>query len=243
MLLKACLNGRRTKLEHPKVPITSGELARDAKRCFEAGALAVHFHPRNAEGTETLEQRYVMQSVQAIRTACPSIAIGVTTGDWIDRSEEERLGFIKGWEDPKPDFASVNFSETQAPRVCETLDLKGIGIEAGLASIEDVKRFVESDFSRRVIRVLVEIGKISNEKLATEVCSKIVELVEDTTSASILCHGFERSAWTILRWAVNRRRFDLRIGLEDTLRSVNDEIAEDNCALVRQAIEIMRSKI
>ncbi len=101
MLLKACLNGRRTKLEHPNVPTTAGELARDAKRCFEAGAAAIHFHPRNAEGKETLEPRYVLQSVEAIRTACPNVAIGVTTGDWIDRSEEERLDYIKRWEYPK----------------------------------------------------------------------------------------------------------------------------------------------
>ncbi len=121
------------------------------------------------------------------------------------------------------------------------LDTKGIGIEAGLASIEDAKKFVESEFPNRVIRVLVEIDRTSDEKLAVKTCSNILALVEDVTSASILCHGFEKSAWVILRWAASRR-FDLRIGLEDTLRLPNDEIAQDNSALVREARKVMKAQ-
>jgi len=241
MLLKACLNGRRTKSEHPKVPVTAGELARDAKRCFEAGAGAVHFHPRNAEGKETLDPRVVLLSVNTIRNACPNLPIGVTTAEWIDRSEEERLHFIERWEDPRPDFASVNFWEAQASQVCELLDLKGIGIEAGLATVEDAKKFAESNFPKKVVRVLVEVEKTSDKKSAVEICSDMVDVVEEATSASILCHGFERTAWEILEWAASKKRFDLRIGLEDTLQFPNGEIASDNSALVKEAARIAKS--
>lgn len=175
--MKACLNGRRNKSEHPNVPVTLGELARDSRLCFEAGVGAVHFHPRDAEGKETLEPRYVLQSVEAIRRACSFITIGVTTGEWIHNGEQG-LNFIRKWGAPlKPDFASVNFSEAQALKVCELLDLEGIGIEAGLSSVEDAKRFVASDFAKRAVRVLVEIERGPYESPAVEVCANIVEIV------------------------------------------------------------------
>src|SRR5215468_1200771 len=48
MLLQACLNGSRTPGEHPALPISPLELARDAQRVIAAGAHALHIHPRNA---------------------------------------------------------------------------------------------------------------------------------------------------------------------------------------------------
>src|SRR5919202_1903663 len=50
MWLQACLNGSRTVIEHPAVPVTPGALADDARRVLHAGAAAVHVHPRDTAG-------------------------------------------------------------------------------------------------------------------------------------------------------------------------------------------------
>ena len=55
MLIKACLNGGTTRAVHPSVPQTPGELAADASAAVVAGAGAVHLHPRDASGAETLD--------------------------------------------------------------------------------------------------------------------------------------------------------------------------------------------
>ena len=52
MLIQACLNGSRTLGEHPALPITPQELARDAQRVVAAGARALHIHPRNTQGVQ-----------------------------------------------------------------------------------------------------------------------------------------------------------------------------------------------
>jgi uncharacterized protein (DUF849 family) len=42
--IKACLNGRRSRDEHPGVPVTPAELAAEAAASVPAGAEAVHLH-------------------------------------------------------------------------------------------------------------------------------------------------------------------------------------------------------
>ena len=63
MLIKACLNGGTTRQQHPSVPRTPDELAADARDAVRAGAGAVHAHPRDASGDETLEPEPVLAAV------------------------------------------------------------------------------------------------------------------------------------------------------------------------------------
>jgi uncharacterized protein (DUF849 family) len=64
--LQAALNGDRTKAEHAATPVSVEELARDAAARVAAGARAIHLHPRDFEGRETLEVDVVMPSVAPI---------------------------------------------------------------------------------------------------------------------------------------------------------------------------------
>jgi uncharacterized protein (DUF849 family) len=81
--LKVCLNGGRSRADHPAVPLSPAELAASAEAAVAAGAEAVHVHPRNADGIESLAAAEIGAAVAAIRQACPGIAVGVSTGLWI----------------------------------------------------------------------------------------------------------------------------------------------------------------
>jgi 3-keto-5-aminohexanoate cleavage enzyme len=61
--------GRRTKADHPAVPMTPGELARTAVECLDAGACMIHVHVRNAEGRHLLDADAYAQATAAIREA------------------------------------------------------------------------------------------------------------------------------------------------------------------------------
>src|SRR5580693_2006932 len=54
-------------------------------------------------------------------------------------------------------MASVNLSEDGAETVMQALLDAGIGIEAGIWSVDDAERLAASGFATRVVRVLVEI--------------------------------------------------------------------------------------
>jgi uncharacterized protein (DUF849 family) len=56
-----------------------------------------------------------------------------------------------------PDYASANLSEPDAPVVMELLRGRGVGVEAGLASVADANRFVKLAHCDRVLRILIEI--------------------------------------------------------------------------------------
>jgi uncharacterized protein (DUF849 family) len=47
--------GRKTKADHPGLPLTADELARTAAECLERGASMIHLHVRDAEGRHCLD--------------------------------------------------------------------------------------------------------------------------------------------------------------------------------------------
>ena len=122
MTIKACLNDARAASEHRALPLTPRQLAADGAAAVAAGAQALHIHPRDDDGRETLT---VNLAVRAVQAACPGVPVGVSTGAWIVPDVSARVAAIRWWEAPA--MASVNLSEdghvevmaalTAAPRV------------------------------------------------------------------------------------------------------------------------------
>ena len=88
--LKVCLNGGRRRDEHPAVPITPAELATAAADAVAAGAEAVHMHPRDSAGAQSLDPDRIAAAVTAVRHSCAGVAVGVSTGLWITDGDPER---------------------------------------------------------------------------------------------------------------------------------------------------------
>ena len=69
-LIMVAPNGaRRTKADHPALPITPAELARTASQCLEAGAAAIHLHVRDRDGGHTLDTDAYRAALSAVRGA------------------------------------------------------------------------------------------------------------------------------------------------------------------------------
>ncbi|SCF37809.1 3-keto-5-aminohexanoate cleavage enzyme [Micromonospora matsumotoense] len=124
---KASLNGTRSRAEHPAVPLTAAELAADAVRCAARGVAAVHVHPRDADGAESLAPPVIAGAVTAIRAVRPGLPVGVSTGAWIAPDPADRVAAVRAWS-VLPDFASVNAHEDGAEAVRRGLDTR-IGLE------------------------------------------------------------------------------------------------------------------
>lgn len=61
--------GRKTKADHPELPLTAKELARAAAECVEAGAGMIHLHARGADGQHTLDAEAYLAAIRAVRQA------------------------------------------------------------------------------------------------------------------------------------------------------------------------------
>src|SRR5919112_2037101 len=239
--LQAALNGDRTKADHAATPVSVEELARDAAACVTAGARAIHLHPRDPEGRETLEAGIVDEVVIRVRGAC-GVAVGVTTSAEIEPDPERRLELVRAWR--TPDYTSVNVSETGAAEVMEILIGAGIGIEAGVWTVKDVEWLAASGLGDRLTRILVEPGELQLLDSEDKALGAI-GLVEDIhealdqfgLTAPRLQHGDGEVTWALLADAI-RRGLDTRIGLEDTLHGPTGERTSGNEKLVRAAREL-----
>ncbi|MDQ7906453.1 3-keto-5-aminohexanoate cleavage protein [Phytohabitans sp. ZYX-F-186] len=229
-MLKACLNGGLRRDEHPAVPITPAEVAADAVRCESAGAAAVHVHPRDEEGRETLAADAVDATVAALRRSCPELPVGVTTGAWIAPDSGERVAAVESWS-VLPDFASVNVHEEGAERVAAALRSRGIGVEAGLWTPAAVAAY--QAWRVPCVRLLLECMEPEEGRALANAHAMLSALGRG--SVPILLHAEGAAVWAVLREA---RRLGLhsRVGLEDTRTMPDGTMAPDNRALVEAAM-------
>ena len=231
MLLQAALNGPYGKDVHFSMPLSMDELVRDAIACVSAGAGAIHLHPRDDDGRETLDPKVVNRVAAAVREAC-GVPVGVTTGAWIEPDPRRRVELVGEWR--SPDYTSVNLSEPGAIEVMEALLEVGVGIEAGVWAVEDAGRLVTAGLGDRMTRILVEpIASLAGE--AVRLVKDIhVALDKAGITTPRLQHGDGDSTWPLLTDAV-RRGIDTRVGLEDTVFAPNGERTSGNAALIQAA--------
>jgi uncharacterized protein (DUF849 family) len=229
MAVKACLNGARGREEHPAVPVTAAELGADAAAAKRAGAFAVHVHPRDGRGAQTLAAAACDATVSAIRAAVPRLPIGLSTAAAIDRDPFARAAATRAWRTP-PDFVSVNVCELGWSGIIRAALQAGIGVEAGLACPDDALELARSPFAHRLVRALVEVDGGAQQAQA------ISELVP--AGVPQLWHGYGPRTWEVIS-AAARAGHDVRVGLEDVLVSPDGRTAADNAGLVAGAVELI----
>ncbi|MEP6912111.1 MAG: 3-keto-5-aminohexanoate cleavage protein, partial [bacterium] len=245
MLIKAAINGGRTRTEHAAVPINPDEQATAVADCLKAGANAIHLHVRSTSSVassqsekESLYAEDVARTLSAVRSVSPKAKIGVSTGAWILPDPTARLQAVTEWE-VLPDFASVNFSEDGATELAILLLSRGVDVEAGLCDADAAEVFVKSSLAPRCIRVLLEPQE-QEIKHALENGGAIEKVLSPgllglPRELPFLLHGTEATAWPMMGEAVTRG-YDVRIGLEDTLILPDGRMAQDNVELVAEAV-------
>ena len=215
--------------EHAAVPQTPSELAADAIAVRRAGAFAVHVHPRDASGAQTLVARASDAAVAAIRAAVPRLPIGLSTAQDIDPDPFARAAAVRAWRQ-RPDFVSVNLSELGWPGVVRAALHAGIAVEAGLATPADAEELARGPFTHQVLRALVEVDGGAEEARA------VAELIPDGVPQ--LWHGYGPRTWEVILAAAGAQ-VDVRVGLEDTLVLPDGSVAAGNAELVAAAAKLV----
>ncbi len=70
---------RRTKADHPALPITIPEIVACAAACHAAGADGLHAHVRDAEGAHVLDAGLYRELLAELSRAVPAMQVQVTT--------------------------------------------------------------------------------------------------------------------------------------------------------------------
>jgi uncharacterized protein (DUF849 family) len=242
VIVQACLNGGRTREDHPAVPINPAGIGTDAARCVWQGARSLHVHPRDDEGRETLAAEHVEAVVASVRRRCPGIELSVTTGLWIcDGDPEARAHAIAGWT-TMPQLASVNVGEEGWEELASELLRRGVGVEIGVSSPDEAQAYLDSPLHGRAARVLVEVAE-RDGAIAAATARQIDTLLAGPFPPHVprLWHGVEEATWAVLvAAAAPELRRDVRIGLEDVLTRPPDhpEVA-GNADLVAAVVDAL----
>lgn len=122
-MLQACVNGSRTRADHPAMPVTADDIAQACAESVSVGATDLHVHPRDSDGRGTLVADVVAEAIGAVRQACPRTLVGVTTGAWAIGGDRRQA--IRKWT-MLPDHASANLHEPGAVTLAHALLERGI---------------------------------------------------------------------------------------------------------------------
>ncbi len=101
--------GRKTKADHPALPLTPDELARAAAECLDRGASMIHVHVRDAEGRHILDADAYRAAIERISEAVGDRLVVQITSESLGRysSEEQKAVVLKA----KPEAVSLALRE------------------------------------------------------------------------------------------------------------------------------------
>jgi uncharacterized protein (DUF849 family) len=232
MAVKACLNGGRSRDEHPAVPHTAGELAADAIAVRAAGAFAVHVHPREADGAQTLRAGPCGEAIAAIRAAAPGLPVGLSCAEAIDPDPFARTAAVSSWRE-RPDFVSVNAWELGWAGIVRQALRTAIAVEVGLASTADAEALAASAFTHQILRALVEVEGGADD--ARAIAARVPDAVPQ------VWHGYGMRTWEVLA-AGAVAGYDVRVGLEDVLELPDGRPAAGNAELVAAAVALIATR-
>ncbi len=249
MLMVAPNGARKTKADHPGLPLTPDELAAEAGACLEAGAAAIHLHVRDGEGRHSLEPADYLPAITAVREAAPEMVVQITTEAVGRYGPAEQMACVRA---VVPEAASLALRELAPDDGKETLErLRGflrwmqvmdISPQFILYAPEEVERFLRlrSDgviaFERPFL--LFVLGRHSAEGISKpEELDPFVEVLGNAVAEWAVCAFGPREAEIALHAA--RLGGHARIGFENNDRLPDGSVAESNADLVRAVRDLL----
>lgn len=140
LIITVALTGNvPTKAMNPHVPMTSEEIARDVRRCADAGAVLFHVHARDANQRPTLDIGRYKENVRRVKEMAPEVILQLSTGaragkDWEARANPVRL---------LPEMASFTTGSNNLPGIVYENSPQFIEFLAGVFKETGVKPEIE----------------------------------------------------------------------------------------------------
>ncbi len=249
LIAVAPTGARRSRADHPRLPLTIAEIAAEAGRCLDAGAAMLHLHVRDAAGGHSLDAGLYREAIAAVHErAGDALLIQVTTEAAGRYTPDEQAGLI---EDLRPEAVSLALRELLSDgdegrlrRLFAFMDGAGVWPQIILYDAADVARLL----------ALIESGSLP--LLKPSVLFVLGRYAADQQSSPGDLHAFlaamAERAWFWQVCAFGRREHDcmieaiargghVRVGFENNLHLPSGEMAESNADLVRLSAQAARA--
>jgi 3-keto-5-aminohexanoate cleavage enzyme len=250
LILTVAPNGaRKTKADHPALPILPEELAAEAEACCAAGAAMIHLHVRDAKEGHSLDAGRYGEAIAAIRERVGDrIVIQMTTEAVGIYSPAEQMAAVRAVE---PEGASLAVRElfgdpaleAEASRFCHEQNERGCLAQYILYSDEDLV-----GFDRLVARGLIPPGRL----FLLFVLGRYTpgQKSDPTDLLPYLARNSEGHRWAVCAFGAKEAACagaalclggHVRVGFENNLRMADGSSAPSNAALVGQAAQAAKA--
>ena len=241
IIMAAPTGARRTRADHPALPLTPEEQAADAVRLRDAGASVLHLHVRDEAGAHTLEPARYREAIAAIRDAVGDELILQITTEAVGRyGPAEQMQVV---EAVQPEAVSVALREilpdgADAAPVAQffaRLAARGCWPQVILYSAADAQRFddlrTRGTFGDAAPFALFVLGSYAAATPGRVGDLEAILAAVDAASFpwAVCCFGREELA--VMRVACERGGH-VRIGFENNLEFPDGTRAPDNASMI-----------
>ncbi len=246
LMIAVAPNGaRKTKADHPGLPMSASELAITAAECQDAGACMIHLHVRDRQGRHSLDADHYREAIAAIRIqAGDELIIQVTTEAVGMYTPQQQMHMVRQL---RPEAISVAIreicpqpeDEIRAAEFFAWMQASHVAPQYILYDSEDIRRF--NEMQRRGIvpqdaaTVLLVLGRYTDgQQSRTQDLQPLLSNLQKGNQWWLCAFG--ATELECMEAAIDLGGH-CRVGFENNQQLADESIASTNGTLVSQLIE------
>jgi len=234
---------RRTKADHPALPMTVDEIVQTALACHGAGAGAIHAHVRGEDGGHMLDAGLYAALLAKLASAVPGMAVQISTEAVGIYSAAEQMALVRTLK-PRAISAAIrelvpNADEEQAKAFYGWCADEGIDVQHILYDAADVER-LGAFFERGVVpsvltSVIYVLGRYAKDQESTpeDLTPFLVAAQRLPSQLDWMVCAFGRGETSCLEAAL-KAGGKVRVGFENSLWHADGSVAASNEARVAE---------
>jgi len=232
---------RKTKADHPALPITIAETVTAARAGYDAGAGALHAHVRDTQGIHSLDPGLYRELIVEMARAVPDMPVQITTEAAGRYSPADQRAVVRAVQ---PEGVSIALSEMwpdpgsdrEASRFYHWAAEAGIPVQHILYSAADATRlaqYVAADAIPAPLQLLYVLGRYHPPRPATpDMLTGFLtaaRALAEPPDWAVCAFGPQETACLL---AAIKAGGKARIGFENNLTGPDGQPAPDNAARV-----------
>ncbi len=240
---------RRSRADHPALPVTLAQLVETARDCFAAGADGLHIHLRDDDGAHLLDAGRYREALAELGRAVPGMALQITTeaAGRYGAAHQRRVTLESG-----ADLVSIAVREmladtdpVDAAAFYHDCRARGMRVQHILYDVEDCRKLEtvlpEAALHDPALQLLFVLGRHSKDQNSApgDLAPFMVWLSgRDLTPDWMVC-AFGRGETDCLV-AGARQGGKIRVGFENSLTHRDGSLARNNAERVAAVLDAMR---
>lgn len=243
-LMIAPNGARRTRDDHPAIPVTIAETVATARACYDAGAEAMHFHVRDADQQHVLDAGLYREAIAELEAVVPGMHLQITTEAVGRYSPDHMRDLAIAVMPPGVSIGTIEMIPDREPRP-EDIKLYQVLHEAGVAiqhicyqpeDVDLLARLIElSGLPKDDLWCLFVIGHYTGRISHPDMIPPFLERMKaNGLDADWAVCAFAEQENETLKAAIARGG-KIRVGFENSLFMPDGSIAPDNAARVAAA--------